>query len=85
MSEMRSLEDLQEQAAVEMIYREAVDSLMVLMVAYADMPDAKSLIGALIRDFPGSTAAFWVGVLEMTGDALSEDGLVPKWEGDDEG
>jgi hypothetical protein len=77
MSEKRSLEDLQEQAAVEKIYREAVDSLILIMLAYADMPDAKSLLQALTHNFPGSTAAFWVGVLEMMEDALSEDGLIP--------
>ena len=78
MSEKRTLEDLQEQAAVEKIYREAVDSLMVIMLGYADMPDGKSLIRELTQDFPGSTAAFWVGVLEMTSDALSEDGVIPQ-------
>ena len=83
MSEKRSLEDLREQAAVEKIYREAVDSLIVIMLAYADMPDAKSMLEALTHDFPGSTAAFWVGVLEMTREALSEDGLIPGSGGDE--
>ena len=47
------------------------------MLAYGDMPDGKSLIRELIHDFPGSTPSFWLGVLEMTADALSEEGLVP--------
>ena len=84
MSEMRNLEELQEQAEVEKIYREAVDTLIMIMLAYGDMPDGQSLIGELIHDFPGSTASFWLGVLEMTADALSDDGLVPGGSGDGE-
>lgn len=84
MSEMRNLEDLQEQAAMERIYREAVDTLIVIMLAYGDMPDGKSLIRELIHDFPGSTASFWLGVLEMAADALSEEGLVPGGVGEDD-
>ncbi|MCY3570514.1 MAG: hypothetical protein OXH19_04140 [Chloroflexi bacterium] len=82
MSEMRNLEDLQEQAEVEKIYREAVDALIVIMLAYGDMPDGRSLIRELMHDFPGSTASFWFGVMEMTADALSDDGLVPGGSGD---
>ena len=84
MSEMRNLEDLQEQAEVEKIYREAVDTLIMIMLAYGDMPDGKSLIRELIRDFPGSTPSFWLGVLEMTADALSDDGLIPGGSGPSE-
>lgn len=82
MSEMRDLEDLREQAEVERIYREAVETLYLIVLAYADMPDGQSLLRELIGDFPGSNAAFWYGVLEMTAEAISEDGLVPGAQSD---
>ncbi len=82
MSEMSQLEDLREQAEVEKIYRGAVDTLIMIVIAYSDMPDGRSLVRELVQDFPGSTVAFWLGVLEMTAQALSEDGLVPDGGGD---
>lgn len=84
MSEMRDLEELREQAQAEKLYREAVDTLMLIVIAYGDSPDGKSLIRDLMHDFPGSNAAFWIGVLEMTAEALSEDGLIPGARGDGE-
>ncbi len=77
MSEMDDLEALREQAAVEKIYREAVDALIMIVLAYADLPDGRQVIRQLVHDFPGSTEGFWIGVLEMTAEAISDDGLVP--------
>ncbi len=82
MSEMSGLEDLREQAEVEKIYREAVDTLIVMVLAYGDMPDGRSVVLELVREFPGSNAAFWVGVLQMTADALAEDWTIPEEGGD---
>ena len=75
---LSELELLRLRAEAEKSYREAVDTLIVIMIAYCDTPDRQNLIGELTRDYPGSTEAFWLGVLEMTAEALSEDGLVPQ-------
>ncbi|MDE2967980.1 MAG: hypothetical protein OXS30_10930 [Chloroflexota bacterium] len=78
---LEGLDLLRVQAEAEKSYRQAVDTLIMIMIAYCDQPDPQSLVGELTRDFPGSTEVFWLGVLEMTADALSEDGLVPqRWE-----
>lgn len=77
MSEMDDLEALRDQATVEKIYREAVDTLITIVIAYGDIPDGNQLLQQLVHDFPGSTEAFWIGVIEMTAEALSEENLIP--------
>lgn len=77
MSESEDLEALREQAAVEKIYREAVDTLITIVLAYLAEPDGENVIDLLTNDFPGSTQSFWIGVMEMTAEAISEDGLIP--------
>ncbi len=82
MFEMRDLEELQEQAEVEKIYREAVETLHLIVIAYVGTMDDEDLVDALVHDHPGSNASFWYGLIRMAVDALSEDGLVPKAGGD---
>ena len=84
MSETDDLEALREQAEVEKIYREAVETLITFVISYLGGADGEDVIEQLMHDFPGSTQAFWLGVMEMTAEALSEDGLIPDADvGDD--
>ncbi len=82
MSEMRDLEELREQAAVEKIYREAVETLYLIVMAYAGSGEGEHPIQALVREHPGSNVYFWYGLMKMTAEALSEDGLIPQASGD---
>lgn len=77
MAEMDDLEALRDQATIEKIYREAVETLFTIVIAYADVPDGRRVVQQLVNDFPGSTEAFWRGVIEMTAEALSDDNLIP--------
>ena len=82
MSEMRDLEELQEQAEVEKIYREAVETLHLIVIAYAGSAEGEHPIQALVREHPGSNVYFWYGLIRMAVEALSEDRLVPQAGGD---
>ena len=84
MDETDDLEALREQAQVEKIYREAVDTLITIVLAYFAEPNGDDVIEQLARDFPGSTPSFWLGLVQMTAEAISDDGLVPG-TGDDNG
>jgi hypothetical protein len=77
MSQAEDLEALREQAAVEKIYRDAVETLFTIVIAYGDIPEGNKLLQQLVHDFPGSTEAFWIGVIEMTAEAISQDNLIP--------
>ena len=76
MSEMRSLEDLREQAEVEQIYRNAVETLSLIVMAYAGTVEEDDVIERLVDEHPGSNVAFWYGVVRMTAEAMSDDRLV---------
>ena len=77
------LEALQAQAEVEKIYREAVNALFTIaLVHMSDRDGDVHVIDQLCREFPGSTQAFWYGVMEMVAEEISDDGLVPDADDD---
>ena len=82
--DLNDLEALREQAQVEKIYREAVDTLITIVLAYFAEPEPgdEDMIEQLTHDFPGSTPAFWLGLIQMTAEALSDDGLIPSPDAD---
>ena len=75
------LETLRTQAEVEKIYREAVRALYTIMLVHMGNRDEDvNVVQQLQREFPGSTEMFWLGVMEMVAEELSEEGKVPNTE-----
>ena len=70
------MDELCEVAEVEQIYRNAVETLSLIVLAYAGTVEDRDVLETLVAEHPGSNLPFWYGVLRMTAESMSEEGLV---------
>lgn len=67
------------QAEVEKGYRDAVHTLSVsVLVHMGNRDDDVHVVDKLCREFPGSTLAFWIGLMEMIAEELSDESRLPE-------
>lgn len=72
------LENLRTQAEVEKLYRDALRALYTIVLVHIGNPDEDvHVVDQLRREFPGSTENFWLGLMEMVAEEISDEGRVP--------